>query len=446
MTEAVGLRSPRIYNLFPLLVGPTREWCKQVPRIASMGFNWIYVNPFHFPGFSGSLYAVKDYYRLNPMFRGSSYENDDDLLRDFLDTCSTHGLRVMMDLVINHTARDAVLTTEHPEWYLRDEAGDLCSPYAADPDDPHNPEKRTVWGDLAEIDFTPRPERDALTAYFQRVARHYVRLGVRGFRCDAAYKVPAEVWLAVIDACHEEDPDVLFFAETLGCRQDEAEALRPARFDYFFNSSKWWDFKAPWLLEQYEALRDIAPSIAFPESHDTPRLAADLEAQGITDRRDLERAYRQHYLFTAAFSAGVMMPIGFEFGFARPLHVVDSRPGDWETPRFDLTDFVRAVNRMKAEHSVLNREGPQWRVDSPTGALGLMRRNDHGDEWVLTVVNPDDNGPWSLETDGSDPVGAIAALGHEITPGRDGPTFDQAGGLALAPGDIRLFTGTAPLP
>lgn len=443
MSEAVGPRGPRIYNLFPLLVGPIGEWCKQVPRIAEMGFNWIYVNPFHYPGFSGSLYAVKDYYRLNPLFRGASYENDDDLLRDFLHVCANHNIRVMMDLVINHTAKDAVLTSEHPEWYLRDDNGELCSPYAADPDDPYNPDKRTVWGDLAEIDFTPRPERDAMIEYFQRVTRHYVRLGVRGFRCDAAYKVPAEVWSPLISAAHDTDPDVLFFAETLGCRQDEAEALRPARFDYFFNSSKWWDFKAPWLLEQYEALRHIAPSIGFPESHDTTRLAADVEAGGITDTKDIENAYRQRYLFAAAFSAGLLMPIGYEFGFSRPVNVVNSRPSDWESPKFNLSDFIRQTNRMKAENSVLNHEGPIHRVDSPTGVIGLVRRNDAGPEWVLIAINPDDNDRWSLETDGSDPVGLIAAKGGEITPGRDGATFDAAGGLDLAPGEIRLFAGSA---
>ncbi len=443
MSEAVGPRGPRIYNLFPLLVGPISEWCKQVPRVAEMGFNWIYVNPFHFPGFSGSLYAVKDYYRLNPLFRGSSYENDDDLLRDFLHVCATHGVHVMMDLVINHTAKDSILTEEFPEWFLRDESGALCSPFAADPDDPFNPEKRTVWGDLAEIDFSPRPERDAMIEYFQRVTRHYVRLGVQGFRCDAAYKVPAEVWAPLIGAAHDVNADVLFFAETLGCRQDEAEALRPARFDYFFNSSKWWDFKAPWLLEQYEALRHVAPSVGFPESHDTPRLAAELNERGISGSKDLETAYRRHYLFAAAFSSGILMPLGYEYGFAKPINVVSSRPEDREAQRFDLSEFIRQTNRMKADHSVLNHEGPTHRIDSPTGVLGLLRRNESGAEWVLIVVNPDDNGRWALETDGSDPVGRIAAAGTEITPGRDQDAGDGDGGLALAPGEIRLFAGTA---
>ena len=60
---------PRIYNLFPLLAGSIPHWRNHLPRIAALGFDWVYVNPFHYPGFSGSLYAVKDYYRLNPIFR-----------------------------------------------------------------------------------------------------------------------------------------------------------------------------------------------------------------------------------------------------------------------------------------------------------------------------------------------------------------------------------------
>ena len=32
-----------------------------------MAFDWVFVNPFHYPGFSGSLYAIKDYYRLHPL-------------------------------------------------------------------------------------------------------------------------------------------------------------------------------------------------------------------------------------------------------------------------------------------------------------------------------------------------------------------------------------------
>src|SRR5260221_10759289 len=108
---------PRIYNLFPPLVGSIERWSGHLGRIAAMGFDWVYVNPFHYPGFSGSLYATKDPYRLNDLFRPEGCVDDDVPLRRFLEAASALGLRVMMDLVINHTSRDALLAAEHPDWY-----------------------------------------------------------------------------------------------------------------------------------------------------------------------------------------------------------------------------------------------------------------------------------------------------------------------------------------
>ena len=67
----------RIYNLFPLLVGNITEWEKHLDRIAEMGFDWIFLNPIHYPGFSGSLYAVKDYFALNPLFDDGSGDTAD---------------------------------------------------------------------------------------------------------------------------------------------------------------------------------------------------------------------------------------------------------------------------------------------------------------------------------------------------------------------------------
>src|SRR5258708_843237 len=39
----------RVYNLFPTLAGTIRQWTVHLPRIAAMGFNAVYVNPFHYP-------------------------------------------------------------------------------------------------------------------------------------------------------------------------------------------------------------------------------------------------------------------------------------------------------------------------------------------------------------------------------------------------------------
>ncbi len=433
-------RGPRIYNLFPLLVGPVTAWAEHLERIAEMDFDWLFINPFHYPGFSGSLYAVKDYRRLNPLFRGDSSRNDDELLAAFFGEAKKHGLAIMMDLVINHTAKDSDLAARHPQWFAHAPDGRLRSPQAVDPEDPT---KVTVWGDLAEIDYVKRPEREEIIAYWQDIACHYAELGVRGFRGDAAYKVPASVWREIIGAVRAVRPDAIFFAETLGCRPDEVMALRDAGFDFIFNSSKWWDFKARWLIEQYETYRHIAPSIAFPESHDTARLATELAEEGMTDHHAIEAIYRQRYLFAAVFSTGILMPMGYEFGFRRRLDVVRTRPTDWEEAQFDLSSFIAETNRMKAALPPLNEEGRQiWSTpdDGDSQPLALLRTGGK-DDWALAVVNPDVKRPHTLATDKLIALGA-APPGIERTPESPPTRLVPHAQLRLEPSELRIFTHT----
>src|SRR5262245_64188533 len=113
----------RIYNLFPTLAGTVPQWTTHLPRISAMGFNAVYVNPFHYAGFSGSLYAVKDYYRLDPRFRGDERAEDAALLREFTEAARGHGLRAIMDLVVNHTSKDSELVATCPQWFTRDARG-----------------------------------------------------------------------------------------------------------------------------------------------------------------------------------------------------------------------------------------------------------------------------------------------------------------------------------
>jgi starch synthase (maltosyl-transferring) len=377
----------RIYNLFPTLAGPIAGWTAELPRIAAMAFNAVYVNPFHYPGFSGSLYAVKDYYRLNPRFRGKAKGSDNALLRGFTGNARGHGLRPIMDLVVNHTAKDNDLITSRPNWFARDGNGGVRSPFAVDPNDP---ERKTVWGDLAELDYRP-PQRDEIVAYFEELVRHYAGLGFGGFRCDAAYKVPGAVWRRLIDAAKAINPDILFLAENLGATVDEVEALANAGFDYLFNSVKWWDFESPWLLEQYERFRHIAPSIGFPESHDTERLVTELVAAGFPDS-EIEAHYRQAYAFASAFSTGVMMPMGFEYGWARRISVVPQEDDGPEPPRFDLSPIIAEVNRMKAALPALNEEGPQRLLSRPNDpVIILLRQSESGAERAVTLINTQDH-------------------------------------------------------
>jgi starch synthase (maltosyl-transferring) len=379
-----------VYNLFPTLAGPPASWLTDARRARDMGFNWLYLNPFHYPGFSGSLYAIKDYERLHPALDPAGGGTSIDAVAPALAAIRDLGLSAMMDLVINHTARDSRLVTEHPDWYRRDARGQVVSPSAIDPADAN---KVTVWGDLAEIDNEGAVDREGLWAFWERLVLRGLELGFAGFRCDAAYKVPAALWQRLLRRARALRPGTVFVAETLGCRLEEMQVLGQAGFDYFYNSSKWWDFEAPWCLEQHARFGRVAPSVAFPESHDTERLAAETSGS--------EAIQCQRYAFAAFFSGGVQTTVGYEFGFRRRLHVIETRPSDREEPWFDLTGFVRQVNALKRRHPLLAGEGRLARVETAEPEVTVLRRwsDDEGTHRGLVLINRDPRGEREIRLD-----------------------------------------------
>jgi len=334
-----------IYNLFPLLAGKFTDWERHLERAAEMGFNWVFVNPVQQTGSSGSLYSIADYAQLNTLFVDpGSRKTPEAQLEAAIATAGKLGLKVMIDLVINHCAVDSSLLRDHPKWFLWESKGRVAHPFA-DEDG-----KRVVWKDLAKFDHLTTKDKEGLFQFVLGTIRHLIELGFRGFRCDAAYQVPKDFWERLIFETRTAYPDILFFAETLGCPPDLTLKTATAGFDYIFNSSKWWDFRSPWLMKQYVLTREVAPSVGFPESHDTMRLCEELN--GNID------GLKQRYLFSALFSSGLMMPIGFEFGFRKKLHVVATRPNDWEETAVDLRPFITQVNKIKSEHPVFQEEVP----------------------------------------------------------------------------------------
>jgi starch synthase (maltosyl-transferring) len=210
----------------------------------------------------------------------------------------------MLDLVINHTAVDSPLTYEHPEWYAKDEDGRIKNPSCIDPADAT---QITVWGDLAELAYWPPPDPEGLLHYWDQVVSYYLRLGFTGFRADAAYKIPGDFWARLITEARALDPEVQFFAETLGCRIKELDQLSSAGFDFIYNSSKWWDFKEDWCLSNTTATGAWPPPSA--SRRPTTPNGWPGKAKGPWKWPGSATCLRP------SFSTGLMMPAGFEFGF-----------------------------------------------------------------------------------------------------------------------------------
>ena len=366
-----------IYNLFPLLAGKFTEWEGHLMRASEMGFNWVFVNPIHRPGSSGSLYSIKDYFSLNPLlFDQNSEKVPLEQVKDVNTTAEKQGLKMMVDLVINHCAVDSDLIREQPKWFQWERDDRVVNPFC-DEDG-----KKVVWKDLAKFDFRHTKDQEGLFKYFFKVVKFLIDLGFKGFRCDAAYQIPVSFWERLISDTKTQYPDVLFFAETLGCTADQTRKTAGAGFDYIFNSSKWWDLHSYWLMEQYNLTREIVPSVGFPESHDTVRLCEELHGN--------INGIKQRYLFSALYSAGVMMPIGFEFCFRKKPHVVKTRPDDWEETDIDLSSFIKKVNRIKDNYTIFQEEAPTESLPSNNPSILVMwKASINTQEESLIILNKD---------------------------------------------------------
>ena len=368
-----------LYNLFPLLAGPFGKWGPHLRRASQMGFNWVYVNPVQELGASHSLYSIADYFRFNPsLLDPDSKASPDDQFRRMTEEAHAANLQLMIDLVINHCAIDSPVTREHPEWFVRERDGRIANASCQ-----HDGEK-IVWKDLAQFDHEHTKDAEGLYRYCLRIVEHLIDLGFRGFRCDAAYQVPRKFWKRLIQAARLRKSDLCFVAETLGCSPDQTKETARAGFDYILNSSKYWDFHDSWLMAQYNLLRESTCSISFPESHDTPRLWAETNGN--------INIVKIRYLFSALFSAGVMIPIGFEYGFAKPLHVVKTTPEDWENPNTDLRDYVTKVNAIKKSHPIFLEESSTQVLHSPNPNILLMWKGSvKRPHEALLILNKD---PW----------------------------------------------------
>ncbi len=166
-------------------------------RIRALGTDIIWFLPIHPIGIKekkGSLgcpYANRDYRSTNP-----AYGSMEDF-RKLAEEIHARGMKVMIDVVYNHTSPDALLLQEHPEFYYRDAEGRTGN-------------KIGDWADVIDLDYSCR----ALWDYQIESLCMWAQI-VDGFRCDVASFVPVEFWKEARKAVSKVKPDCVWLAETV---------------------------------------------------------------------------------------------------------------------------------------------------------------------------------------------------------------------------------------
>ncbi|MCX4092004.1 alpha-1,4-glucan--maltose-1-phosphate maltosyltransferase [Nocardia sp. alder85J] len=194
---------------------------KELPRIAAMGFDVVYLPPIHpigevnrkgpnnsltaAPGDPGSPWAIGSARGGHDAIHPALGDEEDFV--EFVGSARQLGLEVALDLALQ-CAPDHPWVTSHPEWFTTLPDGTIA--YA------ENPPKK--YQDIYPLNFDIDP--DGLYAEVLRVVRHWITLGVTIFRVDNPHTKPADFWEWLIDEVRRIDPDVLFLSEAF---------TRPAR-------------------------------------------------------------------------------------------------------------------------------------------------------------------------------------------------------------------------
>ncbi len=173
-------------------------------RVEAVGADVIWLMPIHPIGVAnrkgtlGSPYAAVDYYGVNPDM-GTRAD-----FRELVRAVHARGMKLILDWVPNHTAPDAVWTTAHPRFHVRDSAGRVTTPR----DEKGN---LTDWTDVAQLDYGNPALRQAM----QSAMRYWLEeFGVDGFRVDVAGFVPDDFWREAVPALRRAVPrPILLLAE-----------------------------------------------------------------------------------------------------------------------------------------------------------------------------------------------------------------------------------------
>ncbi|MFF8829170.1 alpha-amylase family glycosyl hydrolase [Streptomyces sp. NPDC015131] len=175
-------------------VGDLRGARERLPHLARLGVDAVWLTPFYASPQADGGYDVADYRAVDPLF--GDLADADDLVR----TAHELGLRVIVDIVPNHTSdrhpwfREALAGTGRERYHFRPGRG----PDGALP--PNDWESvfggpawtRTPGGAWYLHLFAPEQpdlnwENDEVRAEFDSVMRFWLDLGVDGFRIDVAH-------------------------------------------------------------------------------------------------------------------------------------------------------------------------------------------------------------------------------------------------------------------
>ena len=339
-------------------------------RLKNLGVTVLWLMPVHpigqekKKGTIGSPYAVKDFYAVNP-----DYGTKEDLKR-LINEAHKRGLKVIIDIVANHTAWDSVMM-KNPAFYTRNEKGEIISPV---PD----------WADVADLNY----DNAELRKYIIEMLKSWVReYDLDGFRCDVAGFVPTAFWEEARREVDKIKADTIWLAEW-----HEPDLLVNAfNLDYSWSMHSALDEvlhgkkPAKYIRETWEIEKAKFPKnslhMRFSDNHDEKRAIARFGEKGALAAQALAFTIDGVPLVYNGMEVGDTTESGFPALF-------EKMPIFWDIQvrRPEFPAFYDGMTKLRSNSIALRRGETVWLKNSDEDrVLTFIRRSDN--EEIFVAIN-----------------------------------------------------------
>jgi cyclomaltodextrinase len=421
-------RNGVIYEIWERAFSPTGDFNGITARLDDLKQTgatilWLMpVNPIGVEGRKGSIgspYAVRDYRAVNP-----AYGKPEDLKR-LVREAHKREMKVIIDVVYNHSAWDNPLVKSHPEYYHRDANGKIQYP--------------KDWTDVAWLDYS----NPKLREYMIDVMRYWVKeYDIDGFRCDVAGDVPTDFWEQARPEIEKIKPSIFMLAEA-----DKPDLMAKA-----FDSDYSWDVMhaindvfqrkkpATALRKQWEAEHARFPQgtlhMRVADDHDELRLIArvgepaSLAAQTIVFTLDgLPLVYNGMEVGDTAESAdpALFEKVPITWGIAR------KRPA---FPR-----LYRKMVELRKKSAAFTRGDLTWLSNSDEQHVISYLRSDAASEFAVVVNTSSMPVSVAVNAPHDDWVDATPNLSTDAAEATSAPVSVKS--IALEPWGFRIFRKSA---
>ncbi len=393
--DRVRARFSTWYELFPRSWGGFAGVTEQLPRLAELGFDVLYLPPVH-PIGEKNRKGRNNTLTAGPSDPGSPWAighrtlGGHDALHPDLGTGADFnamtraarelGMDVALDFAVQCSA-DHPWLTEHPEWFNRRPDGTLK--YA------ENPPKK--YQDIYNLDWNTE-DWQALWQALYEIVRGWVDRGVRIFRVDNPHTKPFGFWEWLIEGIRKDAPDVLFLAEAF-TRRKVMQELAKIGFNQSYTYFTWKN--ARWELREYLSELAHGPECEY------------FRPNFFTNTPDILHAYLVDggpaAFYVRLLLAGLLSPsYGLYSGFEAYENVpvapgseeyLDSEKFETKQRALDgpMLPFVELFNRIRREHPALQQLTNLWFLESENEALLAFAKISptHPRDVVIAVVNLD---------------------------------------------------------